>query len=215
MKSYQIIQRTMADGKIIALPKATIKGTKPGPTLAIVAGVHGCEYCGIEATIRLCRDLKPEEMSGTVRMAMCANLPAFRARSMYVCPIDGVNVGRVFPGSSSGTYSEFIASTIWEEVVGEAEYVLDLHGGDLIEDLTQYVGYYITGDKKLDEKTKAFALAFGAQNIVARQSQKDLIIVPFFKLLYVRGRWDWAQKREAKDVGTKRMSFFITRVFST
>ena len=163
MKSFQIIQRTMPDGQIIAVPRAIIKGIKPGPTLAIVAGVHGCEFCGIEAVIRLFRDLNPEEISGTVRMAMCANLPAFMSRTMYVCPIDGGQVSP--PGSPTGTYSKRVGNMIWEEVIGDAEYYLDLHGGDLIEDLTQYVGYNTTGDKKHDEKAKAFAYAFGAQNI--------------------------------------------------
>jgi len=168
MKTFQIIQRTTSSGQIVAIPTALIPGTNPGPTLAIVAAVHGCEYCGVEATVRLYQDLNPEEMSGTLRMAMVANMPAFQARTMYKCPIDGGNAGRAFPGTPSGTYTQLIGYTVWNEIVGDAEYVLDLHGGDLIEILTHYVGYHTTGDERLDRKSEAFACAFGAKNIEVR-----------------------------------------------
>jgi len=174
MKSFEIIQRTTATGEIMALPVATIEGSTKGPEMAIVAAVHGCEYCGIEAAIRLYQDLDPNAVSGTVRMVMCANLPAFRARTMYRCPIDGGNVGRSYPGSPTGTYSELIVHTIWNEVVGDAEYLLDLHGGDLIEILTPYIGYNTTGDKALDEKSQAFAAAFGAWNIEVRPLDRSI-----------------------------------------
>ncbi len=168
MKDFEIVQKTNANGQIITVPKAVIKGEKPGPSLALVAAVHGCEFCGIEVTVRLYRDLRPDEIAGTIRMAMVANLPAFRARTMYKCPIDGGNVGRSFPGSQKGTYSELLAHVIWTEVVGDAEYVLDLHGGDLIEILAPYIGYSTTGNQELDKKTELLALAFGAQNIQVR-----------------------------------------------
>jgi len=173
MKKFETIQRTMGNGQIVAIPSAIIEGAKPGPTLAIVAAVHGCEFCGVEACIRLYQHLDQQTMAGTLRMAMVANLPAFRARTMYRCPIDGENVGRAYPGTLKGTYSELIAYTIWKEIVGDAEYVLDLHGGDLIEVLTPYIGYNTTGDSALDDKSEAFALAFGAENVEARPLDRD------------------------------------------
>jgi predicted deacylase len=168
MKAFRFIQRTSPTGEILAIPYAVVEGTQPGPSMAIVAAVHGSEYTGIEASIRLYRDLDADELRGTLRMAVVANIPAFRARTMYTCPIDGKNLGACFPGSATGTYSELLAHAIWKEVVGDADYVLDLHGGDLIEDLTHYVGFRETGNEELDQKAEAAALALNVENVERR-----------------------------------------------
>jgi hypothetical protein len=177
MKQFETIQKTTPTGQIVAIPKAVITGKNDGPVLAIVAAVHGSEYCGIEAAIRLYRDLNDEEMSGTLRMALAANLPAFHGRTMYRCPIDNENVGRSFPGSPGGTYSQLAGHMIWQEIVGDADYVLDLHGGDLIEVLTQYVGYYVSGDAELDRKAREAVLVLGSENVEERplpQEEKNM-----------------------------------------
>jgi predicted deacylase len=168
MKTFRFIERTSPEGEAVSIPHAVIEGSKPGPVMGVVAAVHGSEYTGIEAAIRLYRDLDPDELRGTVRMAIVANRPAFRARAMYICPIDGKNLGASFPGAATGTYSELLARTIWTEVIGDADYVLDLHGGDLIEDLTHYVGIRFTGDDEIDHKAKAAALAIRAENVEMR-----------------------------------------------
>jgi predicted deacylase len=168
MKAFRFIERTSPEGEAVSIPLAVIEGRQPGPVMAVVAAVHGSEYTGIEAAIRLYRDLDPGELKGTVRMVIVANRPAFRGRAMYLCPIDGKNLGASFPGSAAGTYSELLAHTIWTEVVGDADYVLDLHGGDLIEDLTHYVGFRVTGNQALDLKAKAAALAMRAENVEMR-----------------------------------------------
>ncbi|MGI8820371.1 MAG: hypothetical protein ACR2ID_05825 [Chthoniobacterales bacterium] len=84
----------------------TITGAELGPTLFVGAGVHGGEYPAIEAVIRLGRTLDPKNLAGTVILMPALNLPAFRSRSMFVCPVDHVNPNRVFPGDPEGSYSE-------------------------------------------------------------------------------------------------------------
>src|SRR5256714_12094109 len=87
-------------------PVISITGAKSGPVLFVNAGVHGGEYPAIEAVIRLGQMLDAKKISGTVILMPCLNLPAFRARTPFVCPVDGVNPNRVFPGDGSGSYSE-------------------------------------------------------------------------------------------------------------
>ena len=41
-------------------------GAAPGKTLVVTAGVHGCEYVGIQALRRLAADLDPARLSGNV-----------------------------------------------------------------------------------------------------------------------------------------------------
>jgi predicted deacylase len=158
----------MPDGKIITIPMGVVEGAQPGPALGVVAAVHGCEFCGVEALIRLYEELDPARVTGTLRMVMVANMPAFVAKTMYRCPVDGGNIGRSFPGSASESYSAMIGHTIWQEVVEASDVVLDLHGGDLIEVLTRYIGYHTTGNEELDSRARALAEAFDSPNIEVR-----------------------------------------------
>ena len=67
------------------------------------------------------------------------NLPAFRARTPFVCPIDNVNPNRVFPGDPHGSYSEQMTHACINEFVVHADAYVDLHGGDIPEALVPFV----------------------------------------------------------------------------
>jgi len=87
-------------------PVITVTGAKDGPVLFVNAGVHGGEYSAIEAVIRLGKTLDATKIAGTIILMPVLNLPAFRSRTPFVCPIDNVNPNRVFPGDPNGSYSE-------------------------------------------------------------------------------------------------------------
>ena len=53
---------------------AEIRGPKPGPTLALVAGAHGTEYASIIALEKLIQELNPAEISGTVIIVPLVNI---------------------------------------------------------------------------------------------------------------------------------------------
>ena len=52
---------------------AVIRGPKPGPTLALVAGAHGTEHASIIALEKLIHELNPADISGTVIIALLVN----------------------------------------------------------------------------------------------------------------------------------------------
>src|SRR5438876_7413777 len=120
-------------------PVISITGAKPGPVLFVNAGVHGGEYPAIEAVIRLSNTLDPKKIAGTVILMPVMNLPAFRARTPFVCPIDNVNPNRVFPGDPTGSYSEQITHALISEFVVRADAYVDLHGCDSPEALVPFV----------------------------------------------------------------------------
>jgi uncharacterized protein len=141
-------------------PVISITGAKPGPVLFVNAGVHGGEYPAIEAVIRLSKTLDPKKISGTVILMPVLSLPSFRTRTPFVCPIDGVNPNRVFPGDPTGSYSEQMTHALINEFVIHADAYVDLHGGDIPEALVPFV-ICRAGDDAVSKKSKAIASVFG------------------------------------------------------
>lgn len=142
------------NGEAIRVPIIDIIGKEDGPTLAIVAGVHGAEYVGIEASIRLSRQIFPQKLSGNLRIVPICNLPGFLGRCEVQCPIDGKNLNRVFPGSTDDSYTDHLAYLVYENVVKGSDCVLNIHGGDIFEELVPYVGVGTTGNETVDTKSR-------------------------------------------------------------
>jgi predicted deacylase len=148
-------------------PVISITGAKPGPMLFVNGGVHGGEYPAIEAVIRLSNALDPKKIAGTVILMPVLSLPSFRTRTPFVCPIDGVNPNRVFPGDPNGTYSEQMTHALINEFVIHADAYIDLHGGDIPEALVPFVicrsGAGLADEKARDvaARSKQIAMAFG------------------------------------------------------
>src|SRR5204863_5674300 len=140
-------------------PVISITGAKPGPVLFVNAGVHGSEYPAIEAVIRLSNTLDPKKIAGTVILMPVMNLPSFRMRTAFVCPIDDVNPNRVFPGDPTGSYSDQMTHALINEFVVHADAYIDLHGGDIPEALVPFV-ICRHGHDDVSVKSKQMALAF-------------------------------------------------------
>ena len=148
------------------IPISIVHGTRPGPTLALTAGVHGQEYTPVLALQRLVRSVDPRSLAGTLILVHVANMPSYLSRTIYYSPIDGKNLNRVFPGKADGTLSERIASTITREVIERATHVIDLHCGDGNESLRPYSYWITTGPPAVADAGKQMALAFGLDHIV-------------------------------------------------
>ena len=148
------------------LPMWLINGAGEGPTLVVTAGVHAAEYASIAAALELGRSLDPGSLSGRVIVVPIVDMPAFSARSIYVCPLDGKNPNRVFPGNADGSASEQIADWLFRYVISQATYYVDLHGGDLIEALVPFTICFRSGDKRVDEASLEMARVFGIHFLV-------------------------------------------------
>lgn len=144
------------------IPAFVVRGTEPGPTLAVTAGMHAAEYPPIDAVARLCRTADPNAIHGTLIGIPLVNVPGFYERSLYVNPRDGKNVNRVFPGAADGSASERVARFLTDELFAGADAHVDVHAGDLVEALVPFTLYARTGDAALDDRSRAMAAAYGA-----------------------------------------------------
>ena len=150
------------------LPVAVINGARPGPVLALVAGSHGTEYASIVALNRLIGQLDPRTISGTVIVAPLLNVASFIQMTVHLNPIDGKGMNAQYPGDPAGTQTQRALARVAAEVVKPADVVLDLHGGDLDEDLRPYSYWFRGGQPAQDSASRALALAFGLDHIIVR-----------------------------------------------
>jgi uncharacterized protein len=145
---------------------AVVNGARPGPVLAIVSGAHGTEYASIVAVSKLVGRLDPAELSGTVILIPLVNVPSFEQKVPHVNPVDGKSMNRFYPGKADGTQTERASFLITREVVERCDHLIDLHGGDLDEDLRPYSYWTKTGNARLDALSRDMVLAFGLDHIL-------------------------------------------------
>jgi predicted deacylase len=164
------VNEFMVQARPYRLPMWLINGTQEGPALVVTAGVHAAEYAGIAAALDLGRRLDPENLRGRVIVVPLMNVPGFSGRSIYVCPLDGKNLNRVFPGNAGGTASEQIADWIFQKVMKQADYYVDLHGGDLIEALIPFTIVFRSGNEEVDQASLEMAKVFGIHYLVRSET---------------------------------------------
>ena len=158
-----MIERRLIQVADLELPCLEVRGELDGPRLCLIAGIHGCEYSSIAAVRRFARGLDPARLAGSVTAVPIVNLPTYWARSPFVSPADGKNLNRCFPGNPEGTYSEVLAHDVFEQLIAPSDYLVDLHGGDLVEGLEPFALY---DESPVEDQARALALAFGLPYVV-------------------------------------------------
>ena len=151
------------EGPEVRVPVATVRGAEEGPTLVVVAGVHGSEYVGIHATRLLYARTDAGTLRGTLVTVPVFGVPAFYGLAAHTSPVDGADPGASFPGDPEGTHTQRAAHLVWEHcVVAEgATAVIDVHGGDLEEELVEYTQVTRSGNAEVDEAGESLARALG------------------------------------------------------
>jgi predicted deacylase len=157
-------------GQSVDVPLLVINGAEPGPRVGVTAGIHGAEYVSIAALRRVVLGLEPANVRGSIVAVLTANPVAFQRRSIYVDPIDGVNLNRVFPGKADGGATERLARWITDTVIAGSDVYVDMHCGDMNEALVSFTGIEDIGDPEVDQRTRALAKAYGLRYMVVGPS---------------------------------------------
>ena len=147
----------------LELPYVRIQGHAPGPRLTLLAGVHGCEYAGMAALREFIAEIDAAALVGTITAVPVVNLPAYTSRTPFVVPADGKNLNRSFPGNLEGSFSEVLAHHVFERFIRGADYLIDLHSGDVPEALEPVVVY---DESPVSEAARHIALAYGTQHVI-------------------------------------------------
>ena len=161
-----VIEVPAGSDAALSIPVAVVHGGKPGPVLALLAGAHGTEYASIIALEKLIPMIKADELSGTVIIVPLLNVPSFVKVVPHLNPVDGKNMNRMYPGKADGTQTDRASLAITNQVVQQADHVIDFHGGDIDESLRPYSYWNKTGRAAQDAISRGMVLAFGLDHIV-------------------------------------------------
>jgi uncharacterized protein len=165
-KAYGVLKVPAGSDAGYDIPVVVVHGAKPGPVLAVASGAHGSEYASIIAVEMLIDSVKPDDVAGTLILLPIINVPSFEKVTPHVNPTDNKSMNRYYPGDPNGTQTDRASALITREVVERCDHLIDLHGGDLDENLRPYSYWTVTGNQKQDEMSRAMVLAFGLDHII-------------------------------------------------
>lgn len=149
-------------------------GAQPGKTLVMTAGVHGCEYNGIEALRILRHELNPAQLCGQVVLVPLVNASGFYKGTKQLVPEDGVNLNRAFPGDADGSYSARLAATTEQLLYPDADLLIDLHGGDVNEMAMAFAYFPADAEPTVSARARAAAAALSLPYRVASSAKNGL-----------------------------------------
>ena len=144
----------------VTLPITVIRNGS-GPTVYLSGGVHGDEFEGPVALMKLARELDPGEVQGRIIITPCLNLPAVLA-GKRCSPIDGLNLNRVFPGDPAGSVTHVIAHYVTTALLPLCDVQVDLHSGGNTLTFVPYVQMIRSRDEDLQRRTLEAIKVFGA-----------------------------------------------------
>jgi predicted deacylase len=148
---------------VVSIPVQSVKGGD-GPRVLITGGVHGDEFEGPAAILRLCETLDPRVVGGQVLMIPALNMPAVMAASR-VNPLDGQNLNRAFPGDPDGPPTAMIAHFVEAALMPHLDAVIDLHAGGKASIFAPSALATRTADAALFARNMALAEALGMPTI--------------------------------------------------
>lgn len=162
------------DSHSVRIPMATIKGDQDGPVFVVMSGMHAGEYAGILAAQRVIQTIDSSELRGTLRVIPVISTEAFMMRHMQLSSVDGREVHYYGPGNPTGSYTEFQIDKLFE-LVGDSDYLIDLHAGEFAQALYPWVPVPLAGSRETQATSVSLARGFRVPYIELRS---DLASIP-------------------------------------
>jgi predicted deacylase len=159
---YLDVGRTRS-GLSPAIPIHLFAGAEPGPTLLVQGALHGTEIVGSIAILNVVNKLDPGRLRGNLIAVPVLNRVGFELNAR-ISPLDHKDIGRLFPGNPQGSLSDRIAYIYFEEVIRQANVMIDFHQGGLAS-YERYVLFSAERDpvrpSSLELKRRKLVVAFG------------------------------------------------------
>ncbi|ASJ76499.1 succinylglutamate desuccinylase/aspartoacylase family protein [Granulosicoccus antarcticus] len=160
----------------LRVPVCSIRGQQPGPTVVLIAGIHGDEYEGPLTLHRMAQELTAEMVHGCLLIVPAANGPGLKTGRR--CLPDGTqDLDQCFPGSATGSLGDRLAYELFERLIRAADLVLDLRsGGQKLQfsplAAVRFMGVSLHRSQERQQASEAAMIAFGAPNSVRFQASR-------------------------------------------
>lgn len=143
-KQYWLAMGTDTYGQPVHIPVIVIQGYKEGPTLGLIAAIHGDELNGIHIIHKCLESIDPKSLKGTLIAVPGINAVSIKEDERRF--IDGEDLNRNFPGKASGNRSQQYSYHIAERVVKYMDYIIDMHTASFGRANSFYVRTDMTND---------------------------------------------------------------------
>ena len=107
-------------------------------------------------------------LAGTVIVVPLINRASFERMRVHMNPVDEKSMNGNYPGNATGTQTERALDRLAREVIQKADVVVDLHNGDIDENLRPYSYWMRSGNPALDSAGLELAKAMGLDHIIVR-----------------------------------------------
>ena len=153
----------MLTGSETGLPLHCVRGEKPGPTLSVLACVHGDEPQPIRAFQNVLAQIDRAQLSGALLVVPVANPFAFAHFSRQSPDQhEQTNLWGAFPGSAKGTLTQRYAHKIREILIEGANYLVECHSGGAAGRIQRRVDMDPGFEGVVGEKSREMAIAFAS-----------------------------------------------------
>lgn len=130
----------------------------PGPRVLLTGALHGDEYEGPIALLKLVERLRTLTVRGRVTVVPVANPGAMAAKTRCT-PADGLDLNRNFPGDPAGSPTQQIAHAICDALLPHADIVIDCHTGGTSHAYTPCAMMHPLADANAHRRTLALVRA--------------------------------------------------------
>ncbi|SDX76127.1 succinylglutamate desuccinylase/aspartoacylase family protein [Hymenobacter psychrophilus] len=154
----RLVISRLPSGTVIDIPVHVFRAVEPGPTVLLMAGMHGDEVNGIETIRRLIRRDLLRPLRGTIIAIPILNIYGFLNFSREVP--DGKDVNRSFPGNPRGSLASRVAHRFMREIMPLIDYGIDFHTGGATRANTPQIRCLLHEDAETDALAAAFAAPF-------------------------------------------------------
>ena len=155
----------------VHMPVNILCGREDGPTLLVLAAVHGAEIVGSLGIGKILREVDPNELKGTLILVPVANTAGFEffrrtnAWDDHDQGMSGMIGGEAPNASPDGTPSQQLAWLYLNELLPQADAVIDIHSGRGTSYPFYTICTYDPDHEEVYQRSLELAKAFGLREI--------------------------------------------------
>lgn len=177
-----------------------VNGSNPGKTIVLSSGIHSGEYPGVAACSLVANEIDPAKVNGRIIFLHSINSSGFWQKRERYIPEDGGNLNDIFPGDKQGTISQKIAAFLENEIMKEADFIMDFHSGGGEEDLQPCLFFPTTASEEVNKISLEVAKATTIPHLIASKAKTGFYSYATTKgipaILLERGRYNLCERED-------------------